>query len=98
MICRVQALIRGFLQRKKYKILKLTDQVSSKYFKQEEAQETLYGMYEDNGQLVTRTHTYKTMAVYSGKWKGGMRHGLGNMRWSDSAQYIGEWSYGQAQG
>lgn len=76
----------------------MTDHVSSKYFKQEEAKETLCGMYEDGDKLVTRVHTYKTLAVYSGKWKGGMRHSLGTMRWADSAQYIGEWSFNQAQG
>jgi hypothetical protein len=43
MLTRVQALIRGFLQRKKYKIMKLTSEVQSKYFKTDEAFETLGG-------------------------------------------------------
>jgi hypothetical protein len=45
MLTRVQALIRGYLQRKKYKIMKLTSEVQSKYFKGDEAQETLSGQF-----------------------------------------------------
>ena len=45
MLTRVQALIRGYLQRKKYKIMKLTSEVQSKYFKVDEAEETLGGQF-----------------------------------------------------
>lgn len=48
MLTRVQACVRGFLQRKKYKIMKLTSEVASKYFKAEEAKETLKGEYNPN--------------------------------------------------
>ena len=44
-IVRVQSLIRGFLQRRKYRIMKLTCEVQSKYFKSDEARETLGGTY-----------------------------------------------------
>jgi len=44
-LIRVQALIRGYLQRKKYKIMKLTSEVQSKYFKVDEAIETLGGQF-----------------------------------------------------
>lgn len=40
-----QALIRGFLQRRKYRIMKMTCEVQSKYFKSDEAKETLGGTY-----------------------------------------------------
>jgi hypothetical protein len=45
MLIRVQSLVRGFLQRRKYKILKMTSEVNSKYFKHEESEETLGGVY-----------------------------------------------------
>ena len=64
---------------------------TSKYFKQEEAYETLTGVYEQNAPIEERTYTYKTGAVYTGQWKGGMRHGVGTMKWADNARYEGEW-------
>ena len=47
-IIQVQALVKGFLQRRRYRIMKLTCEVQSKYFKSEEAKETLEGIYVDN--------------------------------------------------
>ena len=63
----------------------------NKYFKPDEAAETLNGMYDDNAPIVIRTHTYSTGAEYEGQWKGGMRHGKGKMTWPDSAKYEGDW-------
>ena len=65
-IVRVQSLIRGFLQRRKYRIMKLTCEVQSKYFKSDEARETLSGTYQDNTRLINKSHTYRTGAVYTG--------------------------------
>ena len=65
-IVRVQSLIRGFLQRRKYRIMKLTCEVQSKYFKSDEAKETLNGAYHDNARLVNKVYTYRTGAVYTG--------------------------------
>lgn len=90
-IVRVQSLIRGFLQRRKYRIMKLTCEVQSKYFKSDEAKETLGGTYQDNTRLENRVYTYRTGAVYTGQWKGGLRHGNGNMVWVDAARYEGDW-------
>ena len=90
-IIRVQSLIRGFLQRRKYRIMKLTCEVQSKYFKSDEAKETLSGTYQDNNPLEERMHTYRTGAIYTGQWKGGLRHGRGNMVWVDAARYEGDW-------
>lgn len=92
-IIRVQSLIRGFLQRRKYRIMKLTCEVQSKYFKGDEAKETLQGEYRDNARLEQRVHTYRTGAVYTGQWKGGLRHGRGSMVWVDTARYEGDWQY-----
>ena len=92
-IIQVQSLIRGFLQRRKYRIMKLTCEVQSKYFKGDEAKETLQGEYRDNARLEQRVHTYRTGAVYTGQWKGGLRHGRGSMVWVDTARYEGDWQY-----
>ncbi len=98
MLMRVQARVRGYLQRKKYKIMKITSEVASKYFKAEEAKETLKGEYNPNAPLKTRTYTYSTGAVYTGQWRGGLRHGKGKMHWLDGGKYDGEWQFNQACG
>ena len=69
-----------------------------KYFKSEEAQETLSlgYTYEANTPLQSREHTFKTGAVYNGQWKGNLRHGNGTMTWADGAVYEGEWDHGTA--
>ena len=79
------------MQRRKYRVQKLAAEVQSKYFKSEEARETLDGVFEDSAPLKRRVHTYKTGAIFTGEWKGGMRHGRGSMVWPDQARYDGEW-------
>lgn len=44
----------------------MTSEVQSKYFKSDEAKETLVGLYKDHDQITYRIHTYKTGAVYQG--------------------------------
>jgi len=73
--------------------MKLTCEVQSKYFKSDEAKETLNGAYRDNVRLEHKAYTYRTGAVYTGQWKGGLRHGKGTMLWVDSARYEGDWQY-----
>ena len=65
-VVRVQSLVRGFLERRKYRIMKMTSEVQSKYFKSDEARETLDGAYADSAPLKRRVHTYKTGAIYTG--------------------------------
>ena len=91
-LIRVQSRVRGFLQRRKFGILKLKkgQGEGNSYFPAEEAKETI-GLYEDDGYLVERTHRYKTGAVYAGEWKGGMRHGRGTIEWADRVFYAGDW-------
>ena len=72
--------------------------MQSKYFKSDEAKETLEGVYRDNARLESKMYTYRTGAVYTGQWKGGLRHGRGTMVWCDAARYEGEWQYNQACG
>ena len=73
---------------------------SGKYFKEDEAKETLKGSFKGNQQKVTtKQYTYKcSQAIYNGEWLGGLRHGKGVMKWPDGAIYEGEWNYGQAFG
>lgn len=84
--------------RRKYQVKKMQADVASKYFKGDEAAETLKGKYDENAPLKIKTHTYKTGAIYSGSWKGGLRHGSGTMVWPDTARYEGQWQFNQACG
>lgn len=63
-IVRVQALIKGFLQRRRYRIKCLDKEMHSKYFKSDEARETLQGWYRDNARVEHKSYTYRTGAVY----------------------------------
>jgi len=86
--------VRGFLERRRYRVLLAISCVYSKYFKKEEAAETLDKINnETNG-----VHEYRTGARYEGQWNGGMRHGWGIMIWPDGARYEGEWQFNQAYG
>jgi hypothetical protein len=99
MLIRVQALVRRFLQRRKYKVALLQHDTSSKYFRALEAHETITNQkFDENKPLQTRKHTYATGAVYQGQWKGGLRHGQGTMIWPDNARYEGEWHLNAAHG
>ena len=98
-LIRVQSLVRGFLERRKYRIRLMEIEGSSKYFKLEEAKETLTdNVYVDSEPLIQRKYKYTTGAVYDGTWKGGMRHGTGTMSWLGNARYIGGWQFNQACG
>ena len=93
-LIRVQSLIRGWIQRRKYKVKQIDNLNSSQYFKQSEAKETLTGaMFDPNAPIETRFFEYSTGAVYEGQCIGGMRHGKGKMAWSDGASYDGDWQY-----
>ena len=66
-VIKIQALIRGFLMKKKYVSSKLHRDGTSKYFKADEAKETLSkNIYKEDAPLETRTHIYKSGAVYQG--------------------------------
>ena len=93
-LVRVQSLIRGWVQRRKYKVQQINNLNSSQYFKKLEAKETLTSeMFDPNAPTETRIFEYSTGAVYEGEWKGGMRHGKGKMTWSDGGSYEGNWQY-----
>ena len=48
-------------------------------------------MYNRNAPLKRKEHRYRSGAIYTGEWRGGLRHGRGNMVWPDNARYEGEW-------
>ena len=91
MLVRVQARIKGWLQRRKYRIMLISSNVASKYFKTEEASESLRGKFNGEQKLRQDVFNYSTGAQYQGQWLGGLRHGFGQMMWPDGAKYEGEW-------
>ena len=95
-------MVRGFLQRQKYRVLKQEHEGSSEYFKPEEARETIGFLFKvkylEDAPLETKEYKYKTGAVYKGQWRGGLRHGAGTMKWSAKARYEGQWQYNMAEG
>ena len=73
-------MIRGWIQRRKYRVQQINNLNTARYFKPVEAQETLTGeKFNPNAPIETRAHNYATGAVYEGEWIGGMRHGKGKM-------------------
>ncbi len=70
---------------------------NSKYFKIEEANETLTDA-SISSTVAKKKYTYKTGAIYDGEWLGGLRHGFGTMTWADGAKYEGQWNTNQACG
>ena len=91
-IVRVQSRIRGWINRRKFKVQQISNINTNKYFKPDEAQETLTGeMFDPSAEIEKRTYTYKSGAVFDGEFKGGMRHGKGKISWPDGAYYDGDW-------
>jgi len=75
----------------------------ARYFTRDELFETLstsqsLTVTNSNRLDSTRSHTYKNLAIYSGKWLGNFRNGHGRMDWSDGASFVGEWELGYASG
>ena len=67
LLIRVQSLVRGFIARRKFKVHKIYSESTQRYFKHEEAQETLSDRkYEVDSELRVATHSYKTGSVYEG--------------------------------
>ena len=92
-IVQVQALVRGMIERRKYKLIVSTQSVSP-YFSKVESLETCTGLYAANATLAYRVHQYECSgAVYSGQWLGGLRHGRGHITWKDQTRYEGDWQY-----
>merc|ERR1740123_1355851 len=46
-----------------------------------------------NGRIMEsgKPYRFKSVSVYSGQWKNGMRHGNGCQQWPDGAKYEGQW-------
>jgi len=98
----LQAMVRGFLERRKYKVRVTSLKSGNRYFKDKENKETLdptnsFVDIKDKGVQV-RDYRYSTGGYYNGEWLGGLRHGKGKMQWKDGAYYEGQWEYGIACG
>jgi len=95
-------MIRGYLQRRKYRVLSQKIQMTNGiYFKREELFETLQNKeqkFDENAPAKNVRYVYSTGAIYNGMMKGGFRDGRGVMTWPDTAKYEGEWKMGYACG
>jgi len=65
-IIHAQALIRGWLQRRKYRTAKSNYEMATKYFKSDEGKETLGGAFKADSPIEIRSYTYKSGAIYNG--------------------------------
>lgn len=87
-----------FLEKRRYRVQKISSASASKYFKPEESRETLKGKFQKSAQVRLKKYVYLTGAEYNGYWLGGLRHGKGKMSWPDGAFYEGVWQFNQAYG
>ncbi|CAI2364784.1 unnamed protein product [Moneuplotes crassus] len=99
-IIKLQAIWRGNIARKQFKIMKTQIRDGSRYFKMDESRETLSKVKFDPSQPREKRdkHHYKTGATYEGEWRGGFRDGFGIQTWPDGASYEGDWLYNRAHG
>jgi hypothetical protein len=101
-IVRVQAMVRAFLARRRFKReIGHFSQSNGNYFRREEFYETiLEGSNFQNAPIKNVRYDYKCSpnTYYEGQMKGGFRHGMGKMTWADGAIYNGEWKEGYACG
>lgn len=102
MVVKLQSLIRGFLSRRRYKVIVTNMQMANgMYFKRDEIFETLREGESYNNMLPlnnVKIQYKSTNAVYEGQMRGGFREGTGTMTWSDGAKYEGEWDKSYACG
>ena len=97
-LVRLQSLVRGCLQRRKYDIVRMQSRGSAQYFDYEEARETIVKKPFEERIEAIRTYKYETGGIYKGCWRGNLRHGQGFMEWPNGATYEGSWEYNQANG
>jgi hypothetical protein len=76
-IVKIQSLYRGFRDRKMVQHLKKAQRSNTKYFTREEGRETLSPGKANGVREKRPKYTFKTGAVYTGEWKGGLRDGEG---------------------
>jgi len=78
-IVKTQSLIRGWLERRKFKAFAYEMTLSmGQYFKKEELMETITpgNKYDPNGPVVINEIKYQcTGSLYKGEMQGGFRHG-----------------------
>ena len=91
----IQALWRGYIQRKHYQFLKKLS-YSSSFFPQLDLFETLSNCPIKNAS--EHKYTYISGSEYEGEWLGGFRHGKGKATWPDGSNYEGDWNFGYPYG
>ena len=72
-------------------MIKMESRNKSQYFDYSEARETIDKKPFELKLEAIRTYRYETGGVYHGCWMGNLRHGPGEMKWSNGATYQGNW-------
>jgi hypothetical protein len=90
-ITSIQAIWRGYIQRKHYQYSRKLS-YSSSFFPKLDIFETLTG--NTVGETKIHEYTYASGTFYTGEWLGGFRNGKGKAIWPDGSTYEGSWSYG----
>ena len=93
-VTRIQAVWRGYQDRKQFVHIKKQAVAVHPYFSDSEVRETLDKRFPSTD----REFTYTSGGKYIGQWRGGFRHGRGVMMWPDGAHYDGQWEYGKPCG
>lgn len=96
-VFRLQALWRGYLDRRHYSFQRELRIPKYQYFSKDELHERLTSQKISislQDALKKESYKYKAGGIYVGQWLGGFRHGNGTMTWPDNSSYTGNWSYG----
>ena len=84
MLVKLQSMIKGYLQRVKFKALKHQYNIKkAKYFTSAEGKETVGTLPYSKFVATHASFRYQSGATYEGEWLGGLRHGTGVMTWSE---------------
>ena len=90
-VVKIQAVWRGYQDRKLCQHLCKMQRESGRYFTQAERLESGNVSFALNEREVRPAYTFQNGAVYVGEWRGSAREGHGEQTWPDDAKYVGEW-------
>lgn len=97
-IVKLQAVWRGFADRKSIIHLHRSSAPNHSYFSLQEIRETLSSTVPPDQRSQKDQFTYRSGATYSGEWVGGFRDGYGTMIWPDGSSFVGNWAYSRPLG
>lgn len=97
-LIRLQALWRGYSDRKAVMHVQRSSAPNHSYFSLKEIRETLSAEAPPEHRSQQDLFTYSSGATYQGEWVGGFRDGYGTMTWPDGSSFIGNWAYSKPLG